>query len=66
MVEGFLFNWINTKATGTAIAVQYNFAMFAAAHITQPPLSLTHLTKARAQVTLHPPIFQTVPIFGRV
>jgi hypothetical protein len=65
MTERFLFDRIDTKARGAAIAGQYHGAVLDPAHKTKAALTLSQFAKSRAKVALNPAITQTVPETAR-
>lgn len=65
MIKRLLFNRVDTKARRPAIGRQNNFTIDTTPDKAQPPLSIAHLAKTWAQVTLHPAIFQPVPVTAR-
>ena len=65
MIERFLFDGINAITTGAAISRQHNLVVMIAAHETQSALTLMQLAIARADITLHAPVVELVPVTGR-
>jgi hypothetical protein len=66
MIQGLLFDRIDTKTTRSTISVQDNLVILADPDKTKPLLAIPEFAKPRADLTLHPAIIQLAPILGRL
>ena len=66
MIQGFFFNGVDTKATGSTVAVKYYLVLLASSNITQATLALSQAAVARTQITLYSAVIQPVPVLGRM
>ncbi len=66
VVERFLFDRVHAVAAGAAPGGQDDLVILVGAHEAQAALPLTQLAVAWADIALHAPVFQLVPVAGRV
>ena len=61
MIQGFLFNGINTETTGATVGGELDLSVQTLTYKAQSPLPLPKLAKTWTQVTLNPVVFEFMP-----
>jgi hypothetical protein len=65
MIEGFLLDRVDTETAGAAITGKHDLPALIGPDKAETPLSFMQLAEPRANITLHPPVIQQVPVTRR-
>src|SRR5512132_2391707 len=65
MVERLLLDGVDAIARGATVGQQHHLAVHPPAHEAHAPLAFLHAAGARADIALHSPIGEAVPILRR-
>jgi hypothetical protein len=65
MIERFFLHRIDAITARSPVGGQHHFIVLPCAHKTHSALALVELAKSRADIALHAPVFESMPVAGR-